>query len=171
MIFGVLIIESLIRSLRNNVYCFVLVKLSYASSPEGECKLNNFIILPNWTSTLGTIIFTLFSGNVHCSFPLWKIYVWPWQKIIFFCAYSKYSRQAQACLWHNSGFKSKLKVAMLNSFDPKSLPFKGLNLFKIFNVTYLEFSDWFWKKWDNFCHGRNLLTFSLEQEPRRWGVL
>lgn len=42
--------------------------------------------------------------------------------------------------------KSKLKVAMLNSFVPKSLPFKGLNLFKIFNVTYLEFSDWFSKK-------------------------
>ena len=42
--------------------------------------------------------------------------------------------------------KSKLKVAMLNPFDPKSLPCKGLNLFKIINVTHLEFSDWFLKK-------------------------
>lgn len=152
MIFGVLIMKSLIRSLRNNVYCFVLVKVSYASSPESECKLNIFIIIPNRTSSLG-IICTLYSGKVHCSFPLWKIYVWPRQKIVFlFVPTANIVGKLRLVCDIIQPSKSKLKVAMLNSFVPKSLPFKGLNLFKIFNVTYLEFSDWFSKKWDNFCH-------------------
>lgn len=152
MIFVVLIMESFIRSLRNNVYCFVLVKVSYASSAVSECKLNIFVLLPNRTSTLG-IICTLYSGEVHCSFPLWKIYVWPWQKTIIFLVPTANTIGKLRLVYDTiQPSKSKLKVAMLNSFVPKSLPFKGLNLFKIFNVTYLEFSDWFSKKWDNFCH-------------------
>lgn len=152
MIFVVLIMESFIRSLRNNVYCFVLVKVSYASSAVSECKLNIFVLLPNRTSTLG-IICTLYSGEVHCSFPLWKIYVWPWQKTIIFLVPTANTIGKLRLVYDTiQPSKSKLKVAMLNSFVPKSLPFKGLNLFKIFNVTYLEFSDWFSKKGDNFCH-------------------